>query len=419
MGRFVGIKAGKVCIVADHPPNSANYQVVPVPPEMEHISAANLMMARVVDGKLYHRLARKPLVDLRIAVVTNYRAHCGISTYAEQLFPEITKLVKDLHLFVEHNSNPTSALDNATQCWTRGQPLYQLAQAITAYNPDIVLINHEFGIFPDARFWLALMTQLSDYRVIVIMHSIFPDHQDKTIVEAAMPEIVVHLQGARTALLQQKGVSGIVHVVPHGCNVIADNSKLWNIYHSMHTFVQIGFGFTYKNFADGILAAQILKAKFPDVFFTALMSEAINCEHIHNQYFRELTQLISELKLEDNVAIIRGFQSDQVINSFLRTNQIALFPYKSDAGSQVFGASGAARLALATGIPTITSTIHHFSDLPTIKAESPQQIADELTKLFQDKKLQEIQRSKQLDFVKAHSWSNIAQLFADVFVSRS
>ncbi|MFT2588457.1 hypothetical protein, partial [Escherichia coli] len=80
--------------------------------------------------------------------------------------------------------------------------------------------------------------------------------------------------------------------------------------------------------------------------------------------------LIDELGIQENVALIRGFQSEETLDSYLRTNQATLFPYISHPSHEVWGASGAARIAMAKGLPVVTSSVNHFSDLPTIKADS-------------------------------------------------
>src|SRR5208337_4525456 len=120
----------------------------------------------------------------------------------------------------------------------------------------------------------------------------------------------------------------------------------------------------------------------PDVFFTGLFSESPYAQVEHQMYYNELMLLIEKLGIQENVSIIRGYQSDATIDSFLRTNQVAIFPYVSHPAHEVFGASGAARTAMSKGLPVITSSVNHFIDLPTIKADTPEEIAKALEKLF-------------------------------------
>jgi glycosyltransferase involved in cell wall biosynthesis len=258
------------------------------------------------------------------------------------------------------------------------------------------------------------MSQLSTARVIVTLHSVF-HHRDKTIVEAAIPEIVVHLQGAKKVLKEEKGVPGEVTVIPHGCYECVSKEKLWNFYKSPFTFLQFGFGFRYKGWQESIRACAILKKKFPNVFFTGIFSESQFNQHEHQIYFDELNVLIDELDLKDNVAIIRGFQSDESLDSYIRTNQVTVFPYVSSVEHEVFGASGAARLAMSKYVPVITSEVNHFADLPTIKANTAEEIADKLELMFTNAAAKKEQVETQLKFVEENSWEKICEKYIALF----
>jgi glycosyltransferase involved in cell wall biosynthesis len=428
MTRFVGIKHNRICVVSDILFNNEGLNIVEIPPELSHISPSEIIANCIIkNGKIKYKHLKKPTKELKVALVGNWKMRCGIATYSEHLWPEITKHIGDVKLFIEKNDictgniyqlgNQILSEDQVSVCWKRGEPLQDLVNGLQDYDPDVILIQHEFGLWSNARHWLSMMTELSDYRIIVVMHSVFPEHQDKIIFEAAVPEIIVHLQDAKDNLENVKKINAKVHVIPHGCYQAGDQKKLWNNYKSQHTFVQQGFGFTYKNFASSIRATALLKPKYPDIFFTALFSESPHAKMDHQMYYNELSRLVKELELQENVAIIRGFQSDNVVNTYLRSNQVAVFPYLSVPGHEVFGASGAARLAMAAGVPIISSNLAHFSDLPTIRADTPECIAEELDKLFCDATLRKQQIEKQNQFIIDNSWANVAKRFIDIFAS--
>ena len=427
MVRFAGVKRNRIFLVSDKPCLGNDFEMVEVPAALDKISTADLITKCRVssDGRFRCKLIHKPIGQLKIALVGNWKMQCGISSYSENLWPAIVPHVGDFKLFIEKNDgeatgdihqigNQIISDDKVSVCWQRGNSLKFLVEELKNYDPDVILIQHEFGLWSNARYWLSMMTELSDYRVIVVMHSIFPNHPDKMTYEASMPEIVVHLEAAKNNLVNVKKVNSKVHVIPHGCYPITDQKKLWDNYKSQHTFIQQGFGFTYKRFEDSIRATKILQAKYPDVFFTGLFSESPLNKAAHQMYFNELLLLTQELGLQENVALIRGFQSDNIVDAYLRSNQVAVFPYASITGHEVFGASGAARLAMASGIAVISSSIPHFSDLPTIKADTPEQIAEELDKLFQDDKLKRQQIDKQNQFIIDNSWANIAMKYVSI-----
>lgn len=419
--RYASIKDGRIKIISDHAFAHAGTQILPIPIELDDVSNNDLLLDyKVKDGKFSSSSTKKPADQLKVAFITNWQQQCGISTYAENLIPEIIKFLGDYRLFIEYNDAPTNqALQNHTiTCWKRGQPLTDLVKAIKEYDPDIIVFNHEYGLFPNASHWLSCLSQLSEYRIISILHSVFPAHLDKTICEAAIPEIVVHQEGAKLALHNDKQIQSKIYVIPHGCYAVSNTTPLWNLYQTPHTFIQQGFGFRYKGFDQSLRAVALLKDKYPDVFFTALFSESPFNKIGHQLYFNELMDLAKTLDIQDHIAILRGYQSEATIDSYMRTNKVAVFSYSSSPGHEVFGASGAARLAFSKGIPVISSSIPHFQDLPTIKADNPQEIAAALDHLFAHPQAQKDQIAKQLSFIDKNSWKNVAHKFIDLFEGR-
>jgi glycosyltransferase involved in cell wall biosynthesis len=422
--RYAGIKNNRICIISGEPIKSDEYQVLEIPDELSHIPSLDLITGcRVREGKLINKMARKPASQMKVAFVGNWKMRCGIATYSNNLWGEVIKHVGDAKLFIEVNEvtgplnevgNQTISPDKVVPCWKRGQSLQELVKQIKEYEPDIVWIQHEFGLWPNAMHWLAFMNQLSDYRVIVTMHSVF-HHRDKTIVEAAIPEIVVHLDGAKKVLKEEKQIPGKVYVIPHGCFPCTNRERLWNFYKSDRTFMQFGFGFRYKGWENAVRACAILKQKYSDVFFTGLFSESPHNKAEHEMYYNELMALVDTLGVQENVAIIRGFQSEETLDSYMRTNQATLFPYVSHPAHEVWGASGAARIAMAKGLPVVTSSVNHFSDLPSIKADSPEEIAAALDKLFTDKAHREAQVQKQINYLDENTWENVAKKYVSLF----
>lgn len=424
MARYVGIKQNRICVVSDNLFSNAGLDVIEIPSELSHVSASDLITNCIVrNNQIKCKNIKKPANQLKVALVGNWKMRCGIATYSEHLWPEVVKHVGDFKLFIEKNEISTGDIhqigsqtlpDNKVAvCWKRGESLQELVKELKEYDPDIIWFQHEFGLWPNASYWLAMMNQLSDYRIIVTMHSIF-HHRDKTIVEAAMPEIVAHLEGGRTVLKEEKGISAKVHVIPHGCYSF-NNERLWNFYKSEKTFMQFGFGFRYKGWENAIEATAILKEKYPDTFFTGLFSESPYAKVEHQIYYNDLMNLVEKLGLTENVAIIRGYQSDAAIDSFLRTNQATLFPYVSHPEHEVFGASGAARMAMSKGLPVITSSVNHFSDLPTIKADTPEEIAAALERLFTDPVAKEKQVQAQISYLNDNTWEKIGLRYARLF----
>lgn len=430
LSRFVGVRDGSVFVVSSEPivDDDPTTQILTVPEEFRSLSPSDLVaQLQVRNGGLRPRKRTGSPDRMKLAFVGNWKMRCGISTYSENLLPHVVRQFGDFKLFIEHNDSPTGPTnvlgdvvvshDRIVPCWRRGQSLGELIKAIKDYDPDVVWIQHEFGIWPNAGYWLSLMGQLDSYRTIVTMHSVF-HHLDKTIVEAAIPEIIVHLDGAKHVLEDEKGITAPVYVVPHGCQSIADTERLWNFYHSSRTFMQFGFGFRYKGWELCIRAVAILRQRYSDVFFTGLFSESPFNAADHQLYYEQLMREIEQLGIQDNVAIIRGYQSDTALDSYMRTNQAIVFPYISHPQHEVFGASGAARLAMSKGAPVVTTSVNHFSDLPTLKADTPAEIADALDRMFSNELARKQQVENQLQYINDNTWEKVADRHVRIFSGR-
>lgn len=414
---YVGHRNKRIVTVGDRAFSSENLKIAKVPDDLLGVSKESLMENyEVWRGNVVKKNSPKDPKSLRVAFVGVYNIKCGIATYAEALFPAIGALVGDYRIFAERAGLPPS--DNLVQCWSRGQPLTDLINAIDDYDPDIVLVQHEYGIFPVARHWLAFMSSMQRYKTFVTLHSVYK-HKDKTICEAAIPNIIVHTDIGKTVLKQEKKVPGVVTVIPHFCIPCKDTSKHWNLYHSLHTIVQFGFGFRYKGWEQAIEVVAQLKKEYPDIFFTGLFSESDFSKNQHDQYFYELYDLIKEKNVSQNVALIRGYQSDETLDAYLRTNQVAMFPYIENGEHTVFGCSGAARFTMRTGIPVIASNAPLFDDLEGVcpRPKSVEELCAEVRKLFNDPSNVKDQQERQRLFLVKNSLENVAKLYVNSFVA--
>jgi glycosyltransferase involved in cell wall biosynthesis len=367
----------------------------------------------IKDGKLVAKKRQIDKTKLRIAMVGVWGIPCGIATYTEFLVQELRAAGHEVTIFAEHTQEEKEE-SNVVRCWSRGQSLTKLVRALKKHDPDVIFIQHEYGIFPDARKWTGFISQIQDFNHYVVLHSVYK-HRDKAVCEAICKNIIVHSEIAKQVLVE-KGIVSNIQVIPHGCMEIEEVNRLWNIYRSPHTVLQFGFGFEYKGWDVALDAVAILKEKHPDIFYLILFSESNFVPEIHNAQYQRIVDLIQEKGLEEHVAVIRGFQSDESLTNFLRTVRVAIFPYTAHPDHVVYGSSGAARMALANGTPTIVSKVPLFYDLDGIlpRVESAEELAAEIDKLFSSNVAYRKQVKKQQKYVQQNSWAITAQRYVDV-----
>lgn len=370
----------------------------------------------VVGKKLMYASDNKSTSNLKIAMICNWNDKCGISTYSGFLVNELKSKVKEIRIYSEACTNPPE--ENVEYCWTRGQSMRTTIEKILAWKPDFVIVQHEFGIFPNAFYYMQMLQMLENVPYAVVMHSVY-EHLDKAVCTGITKNIIVHSQNAKDLLIKL-GNNNNISVIPHGCIQFNEVKQLWNIFQNPYTIMQFGFGFFYKGMDRAIDAIHHLKStdkKFANIFYCCLISTNDHNSNINNNYYDFLMKKIKELGLEDNVTIHRKFYSDETLNNFLRTAKIAIFPYKVDPDNTVYGASGAVRIAMANQIPVIASESHLFDDLDGVipRPSDHLELAREIDEIFSNDNYRNTIVENSKKFVSDNSWANIADMYLDVY----
>lgn len=408
---YIYHKNGKICAVSNSPLVIEGEELRIWGLGLSHDDVIHNYLVK--DGALVKKNRPIDPRTAKIAFVTVWDIPCGIATYSQFLVEEMRKINPNIRIFAEDYEGAEDSAD-ITHCWKRGESPRKLIREIESYDPDIVYIQHEFGIFPDARKWTQLISSLDKYKTIVAFHSIY-HHKDKAVCEAICKNIVVHSEAAKEVLIE-KGISSEIKVIPHGCVEFEDTDRLWNIYRTNNTMIQFGFGFEYKGWEVAIEAVEILKEKYPDVFYLMLFSESQFVMDHHEAQHERIRQMIKDRDLEDNVAIVRGFQTDEAINHFLRTARVAVFPYTANPEHVVYGSTGAARIAMGNHTPVVVSKVPLFYDLEGVvpRAGNAEELAEEIAKFFDDWKYYRRIMEKEAQFVRENNWEISAKRYLDI-----
>lgn len=358
---------------------------------------------------------------LKVAIICNWGDQCGIATYSELLVRALRPKVSELKIFAEQikSADPEKdQADNVVRCWKRGESMVAAVKEVLAWRPDIVHIQHEFGIFPKATHFLKMLELLDGIPYVITLHSVY-EHLDKTICTAHIKNMIVHSEKAKESLYRL-GHLRDVYVIYHGCVQYPNIAELFNLFMNDYAIVSFGFGFNYKGVDVAIDAIAHLKQnqeKFKHIFYCYLCSENPHTRNIQQEYYLNLKNKIDQMGLADNVVILRGFLSESHICNFLRTAKLAVFSYKNDENNMVYGASGAVRNALANGIPVIASDCHHFDELEGIipRPKNHLELAQEIDKVFSDNEYRSGLIARGLEFVRKNNWDITADRHLDVF----
>lgn len=353
----------------------------------------------------------------KVAFISVYGTKCGIATYNAELISRLKDFC-EIKIFAEYSDTPSDD-ENVIRCWDRNSyNKKDLLKGIKEYNPDIIHISHEYGLFPKSYLFTLLMTQLHQYHTVVTLHSVY-DHKDKVVQEAMIDHIICHSENAKKCL-ENKGILSDINIIPHGIkNFLPDHellSGLWNTW-GTQTIVHPGFLLGYKGHSRMLDIVKELIVKYPEMQYVILGSENELNQKEHDFIYNQLMQKIEKLNLENNVTIKRGFVSEDVLFSYIRTASVIVLPYQPHPDHNVYASSGIARLTLATKVPLVVSDAHLFDDIKFLvpHSENDEELEDYISNYFIQGGINEEETINRKQFLKQNDWSEIARLTHNVY----
>lgn len=384
------------------------------------LSNNNITMNSDENINLYNMVNKVCIEDLKLGIVCNWNQQCGISTYSKYLVDSIKDKVNNYKIFSEYTDIKIEETIEEVYCWKRGENLNELIKEIKKWKPNFLLIQHEWGLFPNAAHFMKFIIDIEKLKIpyLVTTHSIYY-HLDKTIPLSVVKNISVHSQGAKN-VLEETYFQGNIHVIPHGCVDLNGKGELWNIFKNPYTLFGFGFGFKYKGVDIAIDAINYLKNnfgnKYKDILYIYVCSESENNKGIHNEYYNILNKKVEEMDLENNIILIKGFINEKLLENYLRTVKLVLFPYIQEQDNIVYGASGAIKIAMSYNIPVIASKSHLFDDLNNIvpKISNSIELAQEIDKIFSDENYKNSLIEKNHQYILDNSWENISKMYLKV-----
>jgi glycosyltransferase involved in cell wall biosynthesis len=300
-----------------------------------------------------------------VAVVTTWRQPCGLARYAERLVAALPP--GRVRILAERCGVPLDG-DGAVpdvpvdRCWRRGEHLDELVATVEALGVRLVHVNHHGALF-GARLASTLRDlAASGIRSVVTMHA--PNQIDPEI--AAIGEfadaIVVHNEGVRLEVIANGVAPAKVRVVPPGMAPLAggDPSALrreMGLQPGERLVASLGFLQPHKGFEEVIRAIATVRAQLPVQYL--VLGGVQEGDAAGAAYREELLAEARRLGVADAVTIVGEYLPDATLAAYLRAADVVVLPYRTSW----WEASAAAREALQSGRPVVTSPALAFADL--------------------------------------------------------
>ncbi len=370
---------------------------------------------------------------MKICFITTYPpTPCGIATYSQYLINNFLKLDPklDITVLAEIGAEPRSSFPQVIPCFVRSNDYApEIVEEVKKLSPDIVHVQHEFGIFGKDDRFLELLKGIKgcNCSVVVTLHTVYTkdicveDSFDCESYEKSMGEIcdtiVMHLDAPMKRVMERIGINpNKIKVVPHGTQIMSEIDKTvarkkLGLPEKGKILLSFGFVRKLKDELTIINAISLIKRDVPDVYlFIAGNPQPNRKEDV--EYLTACKQRVIELGLEDRVIFSESFIGEKDLPYMFSACDVCVFAYRDEYRS----ASGSFHLAIGAGKPVILSRIPKFeeeaifniSDEIMTLPHSPESFAKVAVRLLSDDEFYTYITDKIQKYADKTSWENTA-----------
>lgn len=343
----------------------------------------------------------KDLKQKNIAVLSSMNDESGISVYTKEMYSKVESTFKNLYYFsnVDIASRTDKDEQNVIRNWSIGEESFdQLLNDINKFEIDILHIQYHSGntFTPENLGKLIDLVKSSskDTQIAITFHSLRGEGFDHSRSIRNLDKLDKIFLMSDEDFEYMSSLYNNVHYIKHGRErfPIRMKSKLrkelkledYSPLIATHGLLNVN-----KGTLNLLKAIEILKSEYPKIHLLALT--AVSSDNIFAKGLcDEILAYATEHGLSENLTLISDFLAKPQVYVLMQASDVIVFPYLDTAGES---ASGAVSKGLASNNPVIVTDIKAFKDLDEevlkIDNNSPEQIADAIRQLIEDKKLSE------------------------------
>lgn len=350
-------------------------------------------------------LLRPPPAPLRLAWISTWRVTCGIAEYSRLLLEHFLgnpAFVAEGPLLLcdtrphDESDSPTAAL-RAVPCWrlpdgTETGKTSALRSAIATEAPDAVVIQHQTGLIKWPVLAALLRSpELAGRVVLLTLHNtrdleeLEAGERDDAVaaLAATVSRIVVH-SVADVARMQRLGLLEKTMLLPHGASAPRPAAPARPL-SATDAPVLGSFGFFVppKGLPKLVEAAALLRREWPQLRLRLVNARLPG--DVSDQEIAVCRELAKRLGVEAAIEWHTDYLPQDQALDLLAGCDLLVLPYTESRES----ASGAVRVALASGPPVVVSPIEIFADLgdavARLEGTAPEEIAASVAALLRDR----------------------------------
>ncbi|TYP75099.1 glycosyltransferase [Aquimarina intermedia] len=374
--------------------------------------------------------------NLSVMLITTFPPReCGIATYSKDLAEGLKRMYghsmhleicpltnfegtqeypKDIHYFL----NTASA-----------SSFKQLAQQINHDDTiDIVMIQHEFGLFSKNKTTFLEFLSLLKKTKILQFHTVLPQPENDFCsyvqrIIAQVDHVVVMTDSSKNLLTNEYHAKpDHISIINHGTHLIPHNDKIqlkkkYNLVDKtvLSTFGLLGPGKSIETTLDALPS---LTKKYPDLIFLILGKTHPSLIEGEGEKYREfLIKKVNDLNITNNVKFINKFLPLNELLEYLQLTDVYLFTSKDPSQA----VSGTFSYAMSCGCPIISTPIPHALEFLSenkgkiFEFGDSEKLAEYIEVLLKDPEYRKALGLNCLHASASSSWENIALIHGKLF----
>ncbi len=298
---------------------------------------------------------------MRIIYISTYPPiECGIATYTHYLQNKIKNKAVEVYILSQTGAKGKNVFEAYNP--DDKDIAYKLFHLVSKLTPDLIHIQHEFGLYGYDRgvqiVDFLLRCKLASIPVVTTLHTVYknPKWKEHVITSEILKlskTIIVHENYQAEFIKSEYKCLNPVHVIPHGVRDIKaiEGAKELLGLSGKKVVLLAGYFRTTKHFEK-------LIDIFPDVL--AKVKNAvllIACKlriAEHNEKRNQLLRMMRFLDNKDHIRILKGQFPQHTLDTIMSAADVVVMPYS--AGAQ----SGMLAQFSAFHIPAVTSDLLSF-----------------------------------------------------------
>jgi glycosyltransferase involved in cell wall biosynthesis len=400
---------------------------------IQSINISKKTYGNVLNNSLHHD-TKKELPEI-LFITTYPPRECGIATYSQDLIKALNNKFQNSFKIkicpLESNNEQHNYTDAIKYILNTDHPnaFINLANQININNNlQMVLIQHEFGLFKNNEASLKQFTKTLQKPVIIVFHTVLPRPNPslKTNVQDIAGEahsVIVMTNSAAELLVKDYGIAiNKITIIQHGTHLVphSDKEELKIKYQLEGKKILSTFGLlsSGKSIETTLEALPRIVKKNKDVVFLIIGKTHPSVLKEEGEKYRLMLQAkIEDLQLQEHVQFINHFLPLAELLEYLQLTDIYLFTSK-DPNQAV---SGTFSYAISCGCPIISTPIPHACEVlkndvgMIIDFDNPKQLAQKTNMLLLDEPLRKNMGSNGIHRIAPTAWENAAIAHAMLF----